>query len=109
MIKIYTYPVIFAVEDNETDEGDFPVYIRIPDLMDAGFSFASSEGHTEDDILAMARDCMKISIVDGLRRDLQAPLASKLHDIDLKRHLSQYDEEDIDIKSIAIEWIKTEV
>ncbi|MFC7686545.1 hypothetical protein [Ureibacillus sp. GCM10028918] len=109
MIKIYTYPVIFAVEDNETDEGDLHVYIRIPDLMDAGFSFASSTGHTEEDILAIAKDCMNMSIKDGLRRDLQAPLASKLGNIDLKRHLSRYDEEDIDLKSIAIEWIKTEV
>ncbi|PYF08294.1 hypothetical protein [Ureibacillus chungkukjangi] len=109
MIKVYKYPVIFAVEDNETDEGDFPVYIRIPDLVDAGFSFASSAGHTEDDILAIARDCMKMSIEDGLRRDLQAPVASKLREIDLKKHLSRYDEELIDLKSIAVEWIKAEV
>ena len=109
LIKIYKYPVIFAVEDKETDEGDFPVYIRIPDLVDAGFSFASSAGHTEDDILSIASDCMKMSIIDGLRRDLQAPVASKLRDIDLKRHLSRYDDEPIDLKSIAIEWIKAEV
>ncbi|QCR31271.1 hypothetical protein [Lysinibacillus sp. SGAir0095] len=109
MIKVYKYPVIFAVEDNETDEGDYPVYIRIPDLIDAGFSYASSAGHTEDDILAIASDCMKMSIEDGLRRDLQAPVASKLRDIDLKRHLSRYDEETIELKSIAVEWIKAEV
>lgn len=109
MIKVYTYPVIFAVEDEQTEEGDFPVYIRIPDLMDAGFTFASSAGHTEDDILAIASDCMKMAIEEGLRRDLQAPLASKLRDIDLKRHLSRYEDEPIDLKSIAVEWIKTEV
>ncbi|KGR77080.1 hypothetical protein [Ureibacillus sinduriensis] len=109
MIKAYTYPVIFALEDTETDEGDFPVYIRIPDLMDAGFSFAASAGNTEDDILAIASDCMKMSLADGLRRDLQAPIASKLDNVDLKRHLSRYDDEDINLKSIAIEWIKTEV
>ncbi|MDN4491955.1 hypothetical protein [Ureibacillus aquaedulcis] len=109
MLKVYTYPVIFAVEDKETDEGDFPVYIRIPDLMDAGFSFASSAGHTDEDIIAMARECMKVSIEDGLRRDLQAPVASRLCEIDLKKYISQYHEEDIDLKSIAIEWIKTEV
>lgn len=108
-MKIYTYPVIFAVEDKITDDGDFPVYIKIPDLMDAGFSFASTTGHTEDDILAMAKDCMKMSIADGLRRDLQAPVASKLRNIDLKKYLARYDEEDIDLKSIAIDWIKTEV
>lgn len=109
MIKVYTYPVIFAVEDEQTEDGDFPVYIRIPDLMDAGFTFASSAGHTEDDILAIASDCMKMAIEDGLRRDLQMPIASKLREIDLKRHLSRYDDEPVDVKSIAIEWIKTEV
>ncbi|HWK22966.1 MAG TPA: hypothetical protein VNS08_08050 [Ureibacillus sp.] len=106
---IYTYPVIFAVENEQTEDGDFPVYIRIPDLIDAGFSFASSAGHTEDDILTIASDCMKMAIVDGLRRDLQLPIASKLRDIDLKKHLRRYDEEQIEIRSIAVEWIKAEV
>ena len=109
MIKVYKYPVIFAVEDEETEEGDFPVYIRIPDLIDAGFTFASSAGHTEDDILAIASDCMKMAIEEGLRRDLQPPVASKLRDIDLPRHLTRYDEEPIELKSIAVEWIKAEV
>lgn len=109
MIKIYTYPVIFAVEDRQTEEGDFPVYIRIPDLMDAGFKLAASAGHTEDDILTIASDCMKIAIEEGLRRDLQVPVASKLRNVDLARHLSRYDDEPVDLKSIAVEWIKTEV
>lgn len=109
MKQVYKYPVIFAVEDEQTEEGDFPVYIRVPDLMDAGFTFAASGGHTEDDLLAVASDCIKIAIQEGLGRDLQTPAASKLRDIDLKRHLSRYDEESIELKSIAIEWIKAEV
>nr|WP_106782658.1 hypothetical protein [Lysinibacillus timonensis] len=109
MKKVYKYPVIFAVEDRETEEGDFPVFIIIPDLMDAGFKFALSGGHTEDDIIAIASDCMKIAIEEGLRSDLQIPLSSNLRDIDVKRHLALYDEEEIEIKSIAIEWIKAEV
>ncbi|MCP1144356.1 hypothetical protein [Lysinibacillus endophyticus] len=109
MIKIYEYPVIFAVEDQTTEEGDFPVYIRIPDLMDAGFNLASSSSHTEDDIISIARDCMKIAIQDGLRRDLHMPVPSKLREIDLKKHLYLYEEESIELRSIAIEWIKTEI
>lgn len=109
MKQVYRYPVIFAVEDEQTEEGDFPVYIRIPDLIDAGFTFASSGGHTEDDLLTIASDCIKLAIVEGLRRDLQTPTASNLRDIDLKRHLSRYEEEPVELKSIAIEWIKAEV
>ncbi|SOC19580.1 hypothetical protein SAMN05880501_11122 [Ureibacillus xyleni] len=109
MIKKYEYPVIFAVEDEPTEEGDFPVYIRIPDLMDAGFTLASSSGHTEDDILTIASDCMKIAIQDGLRRDLHTPVPSKLREIDINKHLYVYEDESIELRSIAIEWIKTEI
>ena len=101
--------MIFAVEEEETEEGDFPVYIRIPDLMDAGFTLAASEGHTEDDLLAIANDCMKKAIVEGIRRNLETPIASNLRDIDVKRHLLHYNEKQIEPKSIMIEWIKAEV
>lgn len=109
MIKVYKYPVIFAVEEEETEEGDFPVYIRIPDLMDAGFSLASSDGHTEDDLLAIASDCMKKAIEEGVQKNLKTPIASNLRDIDVKRHLVHYEEKQIEPKSIMIEWIKAEV
>ncbi|KGR90922.1 hypothetical protein CD30_08480 [Ureibacillus massiliensis 4400831 = CIP 108448 = CCUG 49529] len=108
MKKVYSYPVIFAVEDHQTKDGDFPVFITIPDLIDAGF-VASSGGHTEDDIIGIASNCMKNALENGIKNGLEVPSISNLRDIDVKRHLASYDEGPVELKSITIEWIKAEV